>query len=181
MNDNSFFKSILTSGLYLGTAMVIFNAVIYLADAQGNAALGWLSYVLVAVGILIAQIKYRDNCLGGTVLYRISFAYGVYVTMCASVFLAVWRIILIHSDPSLLEQSRAIVEAAMLQSKFPDDKIEDAVSQTMRLMQNPLAVTLSTTFMYGLTGMLFSSITSAFVSRGGQVPPSTGIKNQQEI
>ena len=81
---STFWKSAMVYGLYLALALTLFSVITYVAGLILNPKIGYVSIVLVIIGIVIAQINYRNKELNGTITYGQALGFGVANYMIAT-------------------------------------------------------------------------------------------------
>lgn len=161
---SAFWKSAMTYGIYLGLALVLYQFLVYRSGNNQNEFLGWISYVIVAGGVYYSQLSYRNHVLGGYIRYSTCLGFGVAVMLFSGVFQALYTIIILKYDPSILEQMKVATEEAMLQQGMPDEQIE-LMSQMMNQVQSPGIIAFSSLITFALFGLMISLVTSVFVKK----------------
>jgi len=166
MEQNSTFRrSAMICGFYIGIALIIYQAILYLTHQNMNPSFGWITYVILTVGVFLSQIGYRDNLLDGNIKYSTALGYGVSVMIFAGIIQSLYTVVLFkYIDPSLLDKMGSMQEELMIQRGISDDQIEQ-MSGIMSKFRNPLFLVFSNLFGYAIYGFLISLITSLFVKR----------------
>ncbi len=82
----------------------------------------------------------------------------------AGVLNALYSVILLKVDPSIMEQVRIMQEEAMLQQGMSEEQIEMA-GEMMSKFQSPIVIVISSLFTFAFIGFLISLVTSIFVKR----------------
>lgn len=161
---STFWKSAMTNGIYLSVALILFSVVLYVLGETTNRTMGLLTYIILGAGIYICQLNYRNKELGGYIEYSKALGFGVAVMLFASILNAVFSVILIKLDPSIMEQARIMQEEALMQQGMSDEQIEMA-GEMMEKFQSPVFMLISSLFVYALIGFIISLITSIFVKK----------------
>ncbi|WP_053180726.1 DUF4199 domain-containing protein [Sunxiuqinia dokdonensis] len=161
---STFWKSAMTYGIYLAVALILYNVVLYVLGESMNQTLGLVTWVIMAVGIYLCQKSYRDTELGGYIDYSKALGFGVAIMLFAGVLNALYSVILMKVDPSLMEQIRIMQEEALMQQGLSDDQIE-AAGEMMNKFQSPLLIVISSLFTFAFIGFIISLVTSIFIKR----------------
>jgi hypothetical protein len=161
---STFWKSAMTYGIYLAAALIFYNVVLYVLGESMNKTLGLITWVIMAVGIYLCQKDYRDKELGGYIDYSKALGFGVAIMLFAGVLNALYTVVLMKIDPSLIDQIRIMQEEALMQQGMSDDQIEMA-SAMMSKLQSPLIIVVSSLFSFALIGFIISLITSIFIKQ----------------
>ena len=114
---STFWKSAMTYGLYLGIIVTLYSVLLYVTGQNTNKSLGYISFLLYAGGIVLAQIYYRNNELNRTISYGQALGFGVAVMLSAGIITALYNIIIFKIDPSLIDQLKTMTEEK-LKNKF---------------------------------------------------------------
>jgi len=164
---STFWKSAMTNGLYLGIAVVLFGVILYVLGQSLNPAVSWISYVILAAGVYLSQLNYRNKELNGSIKYSTCLGFGVAVMLFAGIIQTVYIVVLFKLDPSLLDQLRVIQEEAMIKQGVSEEDIEK-VGEMMGFVRNPFIIAISGLLTFALLGFIISLITSIFVKKDNQ-------------
>lgn len=151
-------------GLYLGVALTLFSVVLYVAGQMQNTYLTMLSYPIMALGIIIAQINYRDRELNGAISYGQAVGFGTAVMLFVGIITALYTLILFKIDPTLVDQIKIATEEGYLKRGMSEEQIEAAMSIASKMM-TPGWMSISMLFSSILMGTIISLVTSIFVKR----------------
>ena len=161
---SSFWKSAMVYGLYLGIAITFYSVILYVAGQSQNKSLGYVSFLLYAIGIVIVQINYRNKELNGTISYGKAVGMGVAVMLFAGIISALYSLIIFKIDPGLIEQIKVMQEEAMLKRGMSQDQVDASMSIASKMM-TPGFIAISGLFGSVLIGTIVSLITSIFVKK----------------
>ena len=162
---STFWRSAMTYGLYLGISLIVYNVILYIIGKNLDSSLAWITYLIIAAGVIYSQIGYRNRDLGGYISYSTSLGFGVAVMICAGLIQSVYSVILFtYINPNLLDQLRTMQEEAMLQQGVPEDQIE-TLTDMMTKFRSPVFLAISSLFGFALFGFVISLITSIFVKK----------------
>jgi len=162
---SAFRKSAMICGLYIGIALIIYQVILYLTNQNMNPSFGWITYVILTVGVFLSQTGYRDNVIDGNIKYSTALRYGVSVMIFAGIIQSLYTVVLFkYIDPSLLEKISNTQEEFMKHKGFSDDEIEQ-MSEIMLKFRNPFFYVFSNLFGYAFYGFIISLVTSFFVKK----------------
>lgn len=165
-NKSGLLKFALTYGLIIGLTLVVYAVILYIADIYFNKALGYVQYVILIVGIVMAVIAFRDKAQGGYISYGRALGYSVLVTMFAGIVSVLFNFIMInYIDQGLIDKYMAVVEETLQNSRFiPEDQIDLALDKSRS------SITALWTLPVGVAGFTFvgfiiSLVTSAILKK----------------
>jgi hypothetical protein len=161
---STFWKSAATYGLYLGIAVVLYSVILYVTGQTQNKTLGYFSFLIYVIGIVLVQINYRNRDLHGSITYGQAVGFGVAVMLFAGIIASLYNLIIFKIDPGLIEQIKAVQEEAMLKKGMSQDQVDAAMSITSKMM-SPGWISISGLLGSVIIGTLISLITSIFVKR----------------
>jgi hypothetical protein len=156
-------KSAMNMGAILGLVLMILSLVTYIFEMYESKAFGYLSWVVLAIGIVLGTKKYRDEALGGFISYAGALGYGVLISLFASIIVSIANYIYLgYIDSSFIDFTLEQTEIQMIEQGQPDEAIEMGMSWT-RAIVSPMGIffmgIIGTTFL----GLIISLITSAFL------------------
>jgi hypothetical protein len=153
------------SGIYLGIAFILLSVVFYVTGNPFSKVSQWISYVLMVVGIILAQLSYRKS-LGGAMSYGQALGVGVLTLVFASVVSGIYTFLLYEViDPSLQEQMRLFTEEQIIkQGKVPEEQVEMAVEMAAKF-QKPVMMVVMGIAGGAFIGLIISLITAIFTQK----------------
>lgn len=156
-------KSALNFGAILGLILMILSLVTYIFEMYNNKLFGYLSWVVMIIGIVIGIKKYRDGALGGFISYGGALGFGVLVSLFASIIVSfVNYVYLGYVDASFIDFQLEQTEIQMIEQGQSEEAIEMAMSWTRKFV-SPMGIfimgILGTTFL----GLIVSLIAAAFL------------------
>lgn len=162
---DSIWKSSMTSGIYMGIAMILVSVVFYVAGNPFSKVSQWIGYAIMVGGIVLAQIAYK-KVLGGTMTYGQALGVGVLTMVFASVLTSIYTFLLYQViDPSLQEQLRLFTEEQIVkQGRVPEEQIDMAVNMATKF-QTPIMMMVMGLFGGAFIGLIISLITSIFTQK----------------
>jgi len=163
-HKSTFWKTAALYGLYLGIAMTLFSVILYVTGQSQNKSLLLISYPLIAIGIIMAQINYRDHEMHGAISYGQAVGFGVAIMLFVGIITALYSIIIFKVDPSLIDQMKIAQEEEFLKKGMSEDQIEASMALTSFIM-TPGGLSIMSLFGSVFMGTIVSLITSIFVKR----------------
>lgn len=157
----------LTNGLLTGFVLILISLVFYLLNDPTNQIATYISYVVIIAGIVWSTLAWRRDGLGGYITYGQAVGIGSYTILFTALISAVYMFVFMQFiDPGVKDIFIAQAEEQILTRTpdIPDEQLDAALALTERMF-NPLILAISTLFTYGLLGVLFSLITSAFLKK----------------
>ena len=161
---STFWRTAALYGLYLGIALTLFSVILYVAGQSQNKTLLLITYPLMAIGIIMTQINYRDRELDGVISYGQAVGFGVAVMFFVGIISALYSIIIFNVDPSLIDQMKIAQEEDMLQKGMSEEQIEASMAITSVIM-TPVGLSIMSLLGSVFIGTIVSLITSIFVKR----------------
>jgi len=162
---SAFSKSAMICGLYIGIILIIYQVILYLIHQNMNPSFGWITYVILTIGVFLSQTGYRDNVLDGNIKYSTALGYGISVMIFAGIIQSLYTVVLFkYIDPSLLDKMESLQEDLMIKKGIPDDQIEQ-MSGILSKFKSPVFLVFSNLFGYAIYGFIISMITSIFVKK----------------
>ena len=166
-NTISVWKATQNPGIFLGIVLIIYTLILYFFDLTFHKWLGYVSYLIIIVGIFLGIKTYRDNFLGGVISYGHSLGAGVLISLYSSVITAIFAYLLYKFiDPDLTKKMLSVVEETLLAKGIPEEQIEMAL-KIQEKMITPFITSISTLFGGVLIGFIISLIISIFTKKEG--------------
>jgi len=161
--DESFIP--ILNGLYLGIVLILISVVYYVTGNTFAKSSQWVSYAVMIIGIIWAQINYKKT-IGGTMNYGEALGVGILTMIIASTISSIYSFLLYSViDPSLLEQLRLFTEEQIIkQGKVPEEQIDMAVEWATKF-QKPVFMFIGGAIGGTFVGLIISLITSIFTQK----------------
>ena len=163
-------KVALINGIYLGIALIFFSLILYIIGVDREHWLQYLSFLIMLIGVFMAQKNWRDKYNDGFLTYGQSFSNGFLTILFASVLTALYTYsffeflapaehlkILETAEESIYEQNPNI----------SDEEFKVAWKWTS-MMITPLALAVWSIVGGVFGGLVISAITSIFVKKEPQ-------------
>jgi len=162
---STFWKSAMIYGLYIGIFFTLFSVLLYVTGQTTNKALGYISFPLYALAIVLAQIHYRNSELNGVISYGQAVGFAVAAMLFSGIISALYTMILYSFiDPGLVQQMKTIQEEAMMQKGMTEEQVEAAMSIASKMM-TPGWMSIMGLFGSVFIGTIVSLVSSIFVKK----------------
>ncbi|QEC53401.1 uncharacterized protein DUF4199 [Anseongella ginsenosidimutans] len=154
-------KIALKWGLIAGAVMILLSLISYYAGMMQNAAIQWLSYILLALGIFFGVRHHRDKELGGYISFGRGLGTGVLISLFAGILLSAF-ILLFYGviDPGALEELKRLQEEGMYEKGMSDEQIDMSLK-----FVNPGFMAMVTLPMMTFFGFIISLVIAAILKR----------------
>jgi hypothetical protein len=160
-------KTALTYGLLIGILVVVTQLAFYFSGLLTSKYAGWISYVVILGGILLATKAFRDEVRGGFVSYGQTLGFGTLTIFFASILVGIY-IFLFYKliDPAAMSLLYEAAEQKIIDKNpnITDAELDMALSISQRLMK-PGFMAFSTILNYTFLGFVMSLITSIFMKK----------------
>jgi hypothetical protein len=155
---NPVMKMAMTSGLYLGLALVLNTVIFYVLGKPFADASGYISYTIIIGGIAYGMYAFGNSAGEEGFPYGRAVGLGTLQALFASIILAFFTFILYEFiDPTLLEKLMAFTEEKLLSRGMSDDQVETMINMSKKMM-TPTIMSISQIFSLTLMGLIFSLI-----------------------
>ncbi len=164
--SNPMLKSAMTTGLFMGIALIIFSLIIYiLGIIKPPFWVSILQYLIIIGGIIYGTKKFRDEDLGGEISYSKALGFGILICLVAAIISGIYTILLMTViDPEFITKFMSVMEAELVSKGMPEDQIE-ATMKIMSKMQSPTIMAVTAVISLTFMGTIFSLVTSAFLKK----------------
>jgi putative exporter of polyketide antibiotics len=163
----SLLKSTMNYGIMLGLGLVIYTLLLWMFDATTHQSLGYVSFVITIVGIILATRTYRDQEQGGYITYGRAVSVGTLTVLFAGVITSVFTWLLYAViDPGLIDKTHAMMEQAYYDAGMSYEQIDIAMNMAKRFA-NPVMMGVMGFVSSVFFGFLFSLVTSIFLKKEG--------------
>ncbi len=153
------------NGFYLGLALIVFQAVMYLADIGNQSNLRYLSLVILAGGIYFFTLQFRDHVNDGYISYGRSLGYGVLLSVFSGILSAAFVYVLFkYIDPNMIDRMLLESEDYILETIKDEAQAEKAIEMNKMLI-SPGLIAIGTVLNNLILGLIISLILSIFLKR----------------
>ncbi|MBW6460560.1 MAG: DUF4199 domain-containing protein [Bacteroidales bacterium] len=152
-------------GVILALALIVFSLILFLLELQQKSWLAYLSYVILLIGIILAQINFRNKHLGGYIEYGKAFMIGLLTSLVVAIIMGIYTYVFFkYIDPGAMEEAMTLAEQKMMESGLSDMDIEQGMSM-VRKFQAPGIYTIFAVLGNFIIGIVFSLITAIFIKK----------------
>lgn len=170
-NQKSAFMPSLINGIYLGLTLVVFSLLMFLLDVDRESWINYISYIIIAAGLYMSIVNYRDKQSGGFIEYGKAFGSGFYTGLFASIITGIFTFIYVqYIDTVLIEEILVKAEESILESnpEMSDEQLNQALSITRAMFASPLMMAIWGFFFNLIAATLLSLIIAIFAKRENQ-------------
>jgi cobalamin biosynthesis protein CobD/CbiB len=154
-------------GLITGAVLVVFSLILYLTGQYMNKTLGYLSFVLLIVGMVYGTLEYRKNSTNGFLSYGKAFKSCFLIGLIAGVITAIYTFVFAQFIyPGYINEIIEQTRESMLTSgrEMTEEQIETALEYT-RKFTTPVMMTVMILFMYPAFSAILALITAIFLKK----------------
>ena len=164
-NKNDILRHSATYGAIIGFALIIYAVLLYITDLSLSRALGYVSYIIIIVGLYIGIKKFRENEPSGSIKYSRALGVGVLICVFLGFIGAVFTYLQFRFiDPDMISKILEMSEEKLLERGLSEDMIE-MQSKVMMRMLTPGIMALSSFISYIFMGTIFSLIIAAILKK----------------
>ncbi len=155
----------LNYGVVTGLVMILYALILYIFDATTNQYLGYGSYVILLVGIIIATKFYRDKENGGYLNYSQGIGLGTLMALYASILTGIFTFILYKFiDPQALDPMLQQAKEEMYRRGIEGDQLDQSMAITRQFLK-PHWMAISGIFYTTIVGLILSLVVSVIFKR----------------
>ena len=128
-------------GLITGGAMIVFSLILFLLNLHMNKAVTWVSYVILAGGMVWGTIDYRKKFSNGFLTYGKAFSSCFYIGMIAGILSALYFFVFTkYIHPGFIQEIMDQTRASIATSKpdMSEEQIDQAMEISAKFMTAPL-------------------------------------------
>lgn len=160
-------KVILTNGIILGLALIVFSVLLYIFDLNLNSYLLWFNYIIIVGVVVYATKNYKNNSLNGIMTYGQALGLGTLIILLGVLLSSIYYYIFVTAiDPDFLSKEIAVLEETLLEKGMSDDQIEMALSM-QRKFATPIIKSIGEFVGKSIFGFILILISSAFLKKEG--------------
>jgi len=164
-NKSSLLKHSMTYGAIIGGALIVYSLLMYFMNLHLNKVVGYLSYIVLIIGLYFSAKNYRDQELGGNISYGQGLGYGVLVSFFCSIILAFYLFLFYKIiDPDTIGKIVQMAEDNMVEKGYTSEQISQGIVYVKKFT-TPTTIALFTILGIVFYGFIFSLIISAIVKK----------------
>ncbi len=169
-NKVSVWKATLNPGIFLGLVLVLYSLLLYFTDQMTNKNLGYISLVIMIVGLFFGIKSFRDNARGGFLTYGQAVGAGAVISLYAAILSAIFAYVLYaYIDPDLVQKVLEVSRDKLMEKGLSDEQIEMSMKISSKFVK-PWIMSVSAIFNGVVFGTLISLILGIFLKREGNEP-----------
>jgi hypothetical protein len=164
----SVWKGVLNPAIMLGFALIIFSLILYFFDQFFNRALGYVSILIIIIGVVLGIRSFRDESRGGIITYGQAVGAGTVIGLYAGIIGAIFTFLLYKFiDPDLLEKMYTFTEEQFLERGRYSEEMIDQIMEQQKKFMSPLVLSFSSIFNYVFFGVIISLLAAIFLKKEG--------------
>jgi len=160
LNSNAIYFGVLT-----GLGLIIYTLILYIFNATTNQTLGYLSMLILAIGVYLSAKMFRDHSKKSFINYSQALGVSVLTAFYASVLLAIYMYVFYKFiDPEAIQPMIEEAEREMYRRGIEGSQLDQAMEMSKKFMQPGWMAGMA---LLGNTfwGTIIGLITSIFVKR----------------
>lgn len=164
----SVWQATLNSGIILGLALVIYTLHLYFLDQTFNQKLGYVSILILIVGLVLGIKSFRDDARGGIMSYGQGVGAGTVIGLYAGIIGAIFTFLLYEViDPDLTGKLLTFTEEKLLESGRVPEEMMDQTMEMRKKFMAPWIMSIGEIISYVFFGVVISLIASIFLKKEG--------------
>ncbi len=162
-------STVVTYGLYLGIASIVFSLIIFYSGMMGNTYFSYLGYLIPIVFIFLGLKFYKEKENAGILKYGQGVGLGVLISLVGGVVSSIFTYIyFVFIDPAKHTEMLAIVQEKQLEAGVPAEQLEQ-MDGMMSAMMSPIAMALFGIIGALIGGLIISLIISAILKKDPEI------------
>ncbi len=154
-------------GAITGVALIIFSLIMFLLDLYLNKSVSWISYLVLAAGMLYGTLDYRKKHTNGYMTYGKAFTACFWIGLFAGIIASLYMFVFaqfIHPGfvQELLDQARTNMLAA--KPDMSEEQLEQAISMTAKFM-SPVMMSIWGIVVYAASSAVIGLILAIFLKK----------------
>lgn len=164
----SVWQATLNSGIILGLALVIYTLLLYFLDQTFNQKLGYVSILILIVGLVLGIKSFRDDARGGIMSYGQGVGAGTVIGLYAGIIGAIFTFLLYEViDPDLTGKLLTFTEEKLLESGRVPEEMMDQTMEMQKKFMAPWIMSVRGIISSVFFGVVVSLIASIFLKKEG--------------
>lgn len=153
--------------LMIAGMTIAYTLILYLTNQSENSALGWISYLLVVAGLVLATKNYRDIDSKGFITFKRAFAFCFRIILFASIISAIYNYFhFAFIAPDFIENVASKAEEQLLNN--PNDMTEEQIEYALswqKAFMTPTVFAISGLFASLFMGTIASLVVSSIMKK----------------
>ena len=164
----SVWQATLNSGLILGLALVIYTLLLYFLDQTFNTSLGYVSYLIIIIGLVLGIKSFRDDARGGIMSYGQGVGAGTVIGLYAGIIGAIFTYLLYTViDPDLMGKLLTFTEEKLIETGRVPEEMMDQTMEFQKKLMAPWIMSISAVIGTVFFGVVVALIASIFLKKEG--------------
>ncbi|MCU0390243.1 MAG: DUF4199 domain-containing protein [Thermoflexibacter sp.] len=150
-------------GLITGLGYTAYSLTLFLTHAFANRSLGWLSYLILIAGLVLACREFKAGFYN-TMTFKQGTSVGFWVVLISTLISTIFTYIYIEFDKELLEYMREQAMFELDKQHLSDEQVEQAMKM-MDWFLSPEFLAGSTLIGGFIVGMIMALIVAAIMKK----------------
>ena len=162
----SVWQATLNSGLILGLALVIYTLLLYFLDQTFNTSLGYVSYLIIIIGLVLGIKSFRDDARGGIMSYGQGVGAGTVIGLYAGIIGAIFTYLLYTViDPDLMGKLLTFTEEKLIETGRVPEEMMDQTMEFQKKLMAPWIMSISAVIGTVFFGVVVALIACIFLKK----------------
>jgi len=165
--NTSTFAAGLMPGIYTGLALIVFRLILFLLDVDNESSWNYTIYAVLALGLYMGIVNYRDNYLNGVMSYGKAFGSGFAIGLISSLIMGIFTyFFVVYIDTGLIAEIMLKSEESMLTQNpnMTDEQVDQALKM-VSIFTTPVMMSVMGFIVNLITSVILSLIIAIFAKR----------------
>ena len=163
--NTSVFLNALIWGVITGLVLIVYSVILYMVDKVFDPTLGYLRYLILVAGLVVAVISYRDNVLEGEISFGKALGFGVLICVISGFLGAIYNYLLYTLiDPDLQGKLFEFAMNKSLERGATESQLEPALP-LIKILTGPIVTSIGELLNTALVGTILSLIVAAIFKK----------------
>ncbi|MBA3648798.1 MAG: DUF4199 domain-containing protein [Chitinophagales bacterium] len=163
-SNKSAFGTAFKWALISAITMFVFSMITYMTKAYLNPTLGWVPYILLLLGMVMAMLEMRKE-QGGFISFGEAFKTGFLFSLITAVTASVLSFIMIsYIGTDMIDQIKKMTEGKLLDKGMSEDQIKMAMDISKKFM-TPVWMSVWSFAGLLIAGTILALIVSAIIKK----------------
>ena len=161
------FAAGLLPGIYTGAALIVFRLILFLLDVDRESMYNFTIYIVLALGLYMGIVSYRDKYLSGVMSYGKVVGSGFAIGLIASVILGIFTYFYVmYIDTTMVADVLLQAEENMLAQNpnMTDEQLEQGLKMAA-IFTTPTAMAIMGFIVNLIVSVILSLIIAIFAKR----------------
>ncbi len=154
-------------GLILGIILIVYSLLLYFLDLTTNRALGWVSFLISIIIVVLGIKSFRDDINNGVISFSKAFGVGILICLFAGIVSSIFTYIQLSLiSPELVDKMIELTEEKLLERGISEDMIETQMAISKKFM-TPSMMAIMSLIWFVVFGAIVSLIVAAILKKEG--------------